>query len=95
MGILTARGKSLHDNGALLSHFCGGAPDDNLDFAGIAKNSFYIEDGEVRHALNETMVSGNFIQLLQDIHAVSQEVVNFGDCAYPFIAASGVTISSK
>jgi PmbA protein len=41
------------------------------------------------------MVSGNFQQLLQNIHAVSKEVVNFGDCVYPFVAASGVTISSK
>ncbi|OAI28405.1 hypothetical protein A1351_11915 [Methylosinus sp. R-45379] len=81
--------------GILFSRFSGGAPNDNLDFSGIAKNSFYIEDGEVRHASSETMVSGNFQQLLQDIHAVSKEVVNFGDCVYPFIAASGVTISSK
>ncbi|WP_036293807.1 TldD/PmbA family protein [Methylosinus sp. PW1] len=81
--------------GILFSRFSGGAPNDNLDFSGIAKNSFYIENGELRHALNETMVSGNFQQLLQDVHAVSKEVVNFGDCAYPFIAASGVTISSK
>jgi PmbA protein len=81
--------------GILFSRFSGGAPNNNLDFSGIAKNSFYIEDGKIRHALNETMVSGNFRELLQNIHAVSRESVNFGNSSYPFVAASGVTISSK
>lgn len=81
--------------GILFTRFSGGMPNSNLDFSGIAKNSFYIEGGRVRHALEETMVSGNFQELLQNIHAVSREYVNFGHASYPFIAASGVTISSK
>ena len=81
--------------GILFSRFSGGMPNDNLDFSGIAKNSFYIEDGKLRHALDETMVSGNFQELLRNIHAVSRERINFGDSSYPFVAASGVTISSK
>ena len=81
--------------GIVFSRFSGGQPNGNLDFSGIAKNSFYVEDGEIRHALSETMVSGNFQALLRDIHAVSRETVNFGDHVYPFLAASGVTISAK
>jgi PmbA protein len=81
--------------GILFSRFSGGAPNSNLDFTGIAKNSFYVEDGEIRHALDETMVSGNFQELLKNIHAVSKESVDFGWGAYPFVAASGVAISSK
>jgi PmbA protein len=54
----------------LFSRFSGGAPNNNLDFSGIAKNSFYIEDGKIRHALDETMVSDNFRELLQNVHAV-------------------------
>ncbi len=81
--------------GILFSRFSGGGPNAALDFAGIAKNSFYIEDGEIGHALEETMVSGNFCELLKNIHAVSSESVDFGAGAYPFVAASGVTISSK
>lgn len=91
VGDILARTK----RGILFSRFSGGAPNNNLDFSGVAKNSFYIEDGEIRHALDETMVSGNFQQLLKNIHAVSRESVNFGDSSYPFVAASGVTISSK
>jgi len=81
--------------GIILSRFSGGRPNSNLDFSGVAKNSFYVENGEVRHALGETMVSGNFQALLSAIHAVSREAVNFGGAIYPFIAASGVTISAR
>jgi PmbA protein len=81
--------------GIVFSRFSGGNPTSNLDFTGIAKNSFYVEEGEIRYALEETMVSGNFQELLKNIHAVSQESVDFGWARYPFLAASGVTISSK
>lgn len=81
--------------GIILSRFSGGNPNSNLDFSGVAKNSFYVEDGKIRHALSETMVSGNFQALLRNIHAVSREHVNFGDHDYPNVAASGVTISPK
>jgi PmbA protein len=79
--------------GILLSRLSGGAPNAALDFSGVAKNSFYIEDGEIRHALSETMISGNFRELLRGIFAVSRESVDFGDRRYPFIAASGALIS--
>jgi PmbA protein len=81
--------------GIILSRFSGGNPNSNLDFSGVAKNSFYVEDGKIRHALTETMVNGNLQDLLRNIHAISREHVNFGDHDYPNIAASGVTISAK
>ena len=81
--------------GIILSRFSGGNPNSNLEFSGVAKNSFYIEGGEIRHALSETMVTGNLQDLLRNIRAISREQVNFGDHAYPYLAASGVTISAK
>jgi PmbA protein len=83
------------ERGIILSRFSGGNPNSNLEFSGVAKNSFYIEDGEIRHALSETMVTGNLQDVLRNIRAVSREQVNFGDHAYPYLAASGVTISAK
>jgi PmbA protein len=83
------------ERGIILSRFSGGNPNSNLEFSGVAKNSFYIESGEIRHALSETMVTGNLQDLLQSIRAISREQVNFGDHAYPYLAASGVTISAK
>ncbi|MGI9303506.1 MAG: TldD/PmbA family protein [Gammaproteobacteria bacterium] len=81
------------DRGIVLSRFSGGRPNNNLDFSGVAKNSFYIEGGEIRFPLIETMVSGNFQDLLKSIRAISSESVNFGGCQFPYVAASGVTIS--
>lgn len=81
--------------GILLSRFSGGNPNSNLEFSGVAKNSFYIEAGEIRHALSETMITGSLQDVLRNIRAVSREQVNFGDHAYPYLAASGVTISAK
>jgi PmbA protein len=80
--------------GIIVSRFSGGAPNSNLDFSGVAKNSFYVEAGEIRHPLIETMISGNFQELLRNIHAVSSETVNFGGASYPYVAAAGVTISA-
>ena len=83
------------ERGIILSRFSGGNPNSNLEFSGVAKNSFYIEGGEIRHALSETMVTGNLQDFVRNIRAVSREQVNFGDHAYPYLAASGVTISAK
>ncbi len=81
--------------GILCSRFSGDAPNDNLEFTGLAKNSFYVEDGRIVYALSETMVSGNLQEVLKNIRAVSREGVNFGDSFYPCVAASGIMISSK
>ena len=79
--------------GIVLARFSGGAPNHKLDFSGVAKNSFYVEDGEIRYPLIETMVSGNFQDLLMNIRAISSESVNFGGGEFPYLVASGVTIS--
>ena len=81
------------ERGIVLARFSGGAPNHKLDFSGVAKNSFYVEDGEIRYPLIETMVSGNFQDLLKHIRGVSSESIDFGGGEFPWLAASGVTIS--
>lgn len=81
--------------GVLLTRFSGGNPNDNLDFSGIAKNSFYIEDGKIKFPLAETMISGNLRDLLLSIRAISKETVDFGGACLPTVAASGVTIHGR
>ncbi len=51
------------DRGLLITRFSGGRPNDKGDFSGIAKNSYYIESGQVRHPVSETMISGNMAAL--------------------------------
>ena len=81
------------ERGIVLARFSGGVPNHKLDFSGVAKNSFYVEDGEIRYPLIETMASGNFQDLLMNIRGVSSESIDFGGGAFPYLAASGVTIS--
>ena len=81
--------------GILLCRLSGGIPTANLEFTGVAKNSFYVEDGAIRYPVIETMISGNLQDLLKQIHAISRESVNFGGGRFPYLAAGGVTISSK
>ena len=83
------------ERGIVLGRFSGGQPNQQLDFSGVAKNSFYVEGGKVQHAINETMVAGNFAEMLKSIRAIGSDKVNFGSDALPAIAASGVTISTK
>ena len=81
------------ERGIVLARFSGGNPNHRLDFSGVAKNSFYVEDGEIRYPLIETMVSGNFQDLLMNIRGVSSESIDFGGSEFPWLTASGVTIS--
>ena len=62
------------ERGIVLARFSGGVPNHRLDFSGVAKNSFYVEDGEIRYPLIETMVSGNFRDLLTNIRGGIQGV---------------------
>ena len=68
------------EKGVLITRFSGGRPSDNGDFSGVAKNSYYIEDGEVKFPLSETMVSGNLAEVLRNICAISRERVDSGSC---------------
>lgn len=79
--------------GVLLSRFSGGNPSDNGDFSGVAKNSYYIENGEVKFPISETMISGNICSMMNNIVEISKERVNFGDCIYPWVQFDGLTIS--
>ncbi len=83
------------ERGIVLGRFSGGQPNQQLDFSGVAKNSFYVEHGKVQFAINETMIAGNFADLLKSVRAIGSESVNYGGHAFPALAASGVTISTK
>lgn len=81
------------DRGLLITRFSGGIPNDKGDFSGIAKNSYYIEKGEVQFPVSETMVSGNLDRLLNEVVAISNERADFGRRVYPWVRATGVVVS--
>lgn len=81
--------------GILLARYSGGNPSQNGDFSGVAKNSYYIENGKIQYPISETMVAGNLIDMQHNIIDISKERVDFGSGIYPWIAFSGITISGK
>jgi PmbA protein len=83
------------ERGIVLGYYSGGTPNQNLDFSGVAKNSFYVEDGKIVGPITETMIAGNFVSVLESIKGVSRETLDFGTSRFPWVATSGVTISTK
>lgn len=83
------------EKGILLTRFSGGRPGPDGGFAGVAKNSFYIENGQIQYPMSETMISGNLFDLLQNIQGISKRRVNFGSSILPWVHSTGTTISGK
>ena len=83
------------DKGIMLARFSGGQPSSNGDFSGVAKNSYYIENGEIKYPISETMISGNLYEAFNNIKGISRERVDNGSTILPYICISGATISGK
>ncbi|MDP8204700.1 MAG: TldD/PmbA family protein [Candidatus Tenebribacter mawsonii] len=81
--------------GIILNRFSGGNPSDNGDFSGVAKNSYYVENGKIQFPITETMISGNLVEMMMNIKEISKERVNSGYHNYPWIKFTGITISGK
>lgn len=83
------------ENGLLMNRFSGGYPSQNGDFTGVAKNSFLIRDGKITDAVSETMVSGNLLEMLNNVSGIGRGAICDGGNAIPFAAFNGITISGK
>jgi len=79
--------------GLLITRFSGGRPNEKGDFSGIAKNSYYVTDGEVKYPISEVMVSGNLADVLFNIDSVSSERADFGHRVFPWVRTRGIGIS--
>lgn len=81
------------ERGIVLGRFSGGSPSNNGDFSGVAKNSFYIENGEIKYPLVETMITSNLYEMFNNIEAISCEVIESVDSVIPWIKVKAVNIS--
>jgi len=79
--------------GLLVCRFSGGNPTSSGDLSGVAKNSYYIEDGEIKFPVNETMIAGNLRTMFSSIGAVSKERTDFGSTILPSVLVNGVRIT--
>ncbi len=80
------------EEGILINRYSGGQPGASGDISGIAKNSFYIKNGKIAGAAKETMITGNFAEMLKNIRAISKEVFTDGHTVLPYIAFDNMTI---
>lgn len=83
------------NKGIILGRFSGGQPAPNGDFSGIAKNSYYVENGEIKYPIKEVMISGNIYEMFNNIEDISEEILNTGYSITPWIKVNNVTISGK
>ena len=83
------------DRGLVVGGFSGGEPGANGEFSGVAKNSFYVENGKIVGAVNEVMISGNLAGLFEKMVGLSDTLVCDGMMGMPAMLTDGVTISGK
>ena len=81
--------------GLIVGGFSGGRPSTNGEFSGVAKNSFYIENGEIKGAVSEVMINGNLGKALAKIRALSKELLIDGSMVAPYALIDGIVVSGK
>lgn len=81
--------------GLIVGSISCGMPGATGELSGVAKNAFYVEDGKIKGAVMETMISTNLFDMLFNIKAISKELLCNGSMVMPYILAGGVTISGN
>jgi len=82
--------------GILINRVSFGRPNKNKDFSGIIKNSYYIEDGKIKHPVSEVMITANIIEMFNNIDSISIERdKSLSAVMVPWMKISGVNISGK
>ena len=80
--------------GLLIKRFSGNADPSSGHFSGVAKNSYWIENGEIR-PVKEVMVAGNLFELLNQIVAgTDQDYEVMGGARAPYLLVDGVSVIS-
>lgn len=99
--VVTAGDSSLEEmikgmeRGLIVGAISCGYPGANGEISGVAKNSFYVENGAIKAAVVETMVSFNLADMFQNISAISKQTVCNGTMVMPYIEVERITISGK
>ncbi len=93
----TATMKDLNSalgNGLVLKRFSGNADPVSGSFSGVAKNSWWVENGQRTKSIKEVMISGNMFELLKSIKLVGTDVIRqSGSFDSPYILVDGVSVT--
>jgi len=77
----------------ILLDYTGDSPNISTgDFSGLILHGNLIENGELIHPLNETMVAINLLDLFKNIDAVSKEYKTYGSYQAPYVRIKDVQI---
>ncbi len=78
--------------GVLVRRFSGNISPINGVVSGLVKGGWYIENGQLLYPITDTMLSGDFFQMLKKVVAISRETEPT-PCGYlPYMLVEGVTI---
>ena len=84
------------DKGIIVKRFSGNVRPESGEFSGIAKQASYIEKGEIKYPLKETMISGNVFQAIKNIVEIGSETrPTFIKAYVPPILIDKINIVSK
>jgi len=78
--------------GLLVRRFSGNISPVNGVVSGVAKGGWYIENGQLLHPVSQTMITGNFFQMLKNIVAVSEETEPTFSGYLPYLQINDVDI---
>ena len=84
------------DKGIVVNRFSGNINPQSGDFSGLVKQASYVENGEIKFPLKETMISGNTFEALKNIVRIGSEVRPTMMSVYtPPIIVKNIKIVSK
>jgi PmbA protein len=83
------------NKGLVLKRFSGNSDPVSGQFSGIAKNSWWVKNGERSGALKEVMISGNMFELLKNIKLIGKKTYRqMGSFDSPYLLIDGVSVTS-
>lgn len=81
--------------GLLIKRFSGNADTSSGHFSGVAKNSYWIENGEIAHPVQEVMIAGNLFDVLKQIvYGTNIDFEVMGGARAPYLIVDGVSVTS-
>ena len=82
------------DRGLYVQRLSGSVDPASGDFSGAAKSARWIENGEVRHSVQEVMVAGNAFDLLaRGITITRQRTRPTGNALLPWALVPGINVT--
>jgi PmbA protein len=79
-------------SGLVMKRFSGNEDPVSGQFSGVAKNSWWLENGQKTHAVQEVMVSGNLFDLLKGCVGISTETQDIGGTRVPYALIQDLSV---